>query len=410
MSVPVVVAGADVADLVRGLDAAGCGVRVVRRCAAVAEAVSTVEAGLAAALLLVPGHDRFDREVLRRLHRAGVAVVALVGPAGGPRREDLLGMGLTRVLPAGTPPGDVAGEVRTAVEQARRGPREGSPAPPGGGGRLVAVWGPTGAPGRTTVAVTVAMDLAATGHRVLLVDADTYGASVAQVLALPDETSGLAAAVRAALRSGLGPELLSRLAPLAAPRLRVLTGLPRACRWPELRASGLETVWEVARRLAAFTVVDCGFALDADEELQDDVVGPRRNEATSSVLSAADSLVVVGSADPVGLRRLVEALEEVAAAVPCHRSPLVVVNRVRSSVAGPRPERSLRELLRRCAGVEGAFLVPDDPGACDAALLAGRGLPEHAPGSPARIALAALAGQLCECGRPPVREVPACLA
>jgi Flp pilus assembly CpaE family ATPase len=43
-------------------------------------------------------------------------------------------------------------------------------------------------------------------------------------------------------------------------------------------------------------------------------------------------------------------------------------------------------------------LVPDDRGACDAALLAGRALTEAAPSSPARLALAELAAVLD--GRP----------
>ena len=49
---------------------------------------------------------------------------------------------------------------------------------------VVAVWGPTGAPGRTTIAVTLATELAALGITVL-VDADTYGGSVAQAVVVP---------------------------------------------------------------------------------------------------------------------------------------------------------------------------------------------------------------------------------
>jgi Mrp family chromosome partitioning ATPase len=44
---------------------------------------------------------------------------------------------------------------------------------------LAAVWGPKGAPGRTTVAVNLAFEAAAAGGEVLLVDADTYGGAVA---------------------------------------------------------------------------------------------------------------------------------------------------------------------------------------------------------------------------------------
>ena len=70
--------------------------------------------------------------------------------------------------------------------------------PPSGGGRVLAVWGPAGAPGRTTVAVAVAAELAARGRRTTLVDADPYGGAVAQQLGILDEVSGLLAAARLA--------------------------------------------------------------------------------------------------------------------------------------------------------------------------------------------------------------------
>jgi Mrp family chromosome partitioning ATPase len=44
---------------------------------------------------------------------------------------------------------------------------------------VAAVWGPKGGPGRTTIAVNLAFEAAATGGEVLLVDADTYGGAVA---------------------------------------------------------------------------------------------------------------------------------------------------------------------------------------------------------------------------------------
>jgi len=56
------------------------------------------------------------------------------------------------------------------------------------------------------------------------------------------------------------------------PRLRVLTGIPKAERWPELRAPAVEHVLGLARRLARFTVLDCGFSLEDDEELSFDEV------------------------------------------------------------------------------------------------------------------------------------------
>ena len=87
----------------------------------------------------------------------------------------------------------------------------------------MAVWGPTGAPGRTTVAVTVAAELAASGVATLLADADVYGGVVAQVLGFLDEAPGLAAAARLANNGQLDVAALAGAAPHAAPQLRVVT-------------------------------------------------------------------------------------------------------------------------------------------------------------------------------------------
>ena len=51
-----------------------------------------------------------------------------------------------------------------------------------------------------------------------------------------------------------------------------------------------------ARALADFTVVDCGFCLETDEELSFDTLAPRRNGATLAVLDDAD--LVWSSARP----------------------------------------------------------------------------------------------------------------
>ena len=157
----------------------------------------------------------------------------------------------------------------------------------------------------------------------------------------------------------------------------MLTGLPRADRWPELRTAALEDVLRLARGVADHVVVDTGFAVEDDEELSYDTAAPRRNAATLTALEVADHLVVVGAADPVGLQRLVRAVQDVAV-IPSPR-PTVVVTKVRASVAGRRPERAIGDVLRRFAGMDAVRFLPWSPDECDAALLAGRSLVELAP-------------------------------
>src|ERR1019366_1014984 len=95
-------------------------------------------------------------------------------------------------------------------------------------GPVVAVWGPTGAPGRTTVAVTVADELARLGRAGLLIDADVYGGVIAAALGLLDESAGLAAACRQAAATRRDPAALAPICWQLRSNLRVLTGIPRA--------------------------------------------------------------------------------------------------------------------------------------------------------------------------------------
>ncbi|HWV75816.1 MAG TPA: hypothetical protein VN027_00765, partial [Isoptericola sp.] len=185
---------------------------------------------------------------------------------------------------------------------------------------------------------------------------------------------------------------LARHSPVVGGRLRVLTGITRAARWPELPSSAIEVVLDRARELADWTVVDCGPLLEADELLMYDTHAPQRNGATLAALQAADVVVVVGAADPVGIQRLVRGLEDLREVpVPVSGERVVVANRVRASAVGARPEAAVREALARYAGVEDVHVVPDDAAGLDGALLAGRTLAEEAPASPVSVAFEALA-------------------
>ena len=258
------------------------------------------------------------------------------------------------------------------------------------------MWGPTGAPGRTTVAVVLATEAARLGCATLLADADCYGGVIAQVLGLLDESPGLAAAVRQANAGNLDLHSLATLARVVGPNLRVLTGIARAERWPELRPSGLVAAYAVARQLSALTVVDCGFGLEQDEELSYDTTAPRRNGSTLATLADADHVIAVGSADPVGLQRLVRGLAELSEALPQCR-PQVVVNRVRKGPINGDPEREIAEALTRYAGIDDVIFVPYDRASLDKALAGGHTLGEIAPDSPVLRALVAAGPAIRRC-------------
>jgi hypothetical protein len=214
---------------------------------------------------------------------------------------------------------------------------------------------------------------------------------VAGVLGLLDDSAGLAQACRLADQGLLERGPLERVASpvvTGAGVLRVLTGLTRANRWPELRAAAFGSVLERCRELAEFVVVDTGFCLEADEELSFDTMAPRRNGTTLRALELADRVLAVGSADSIGMPRLVRALAELEQAVP-GVAPTVVFNRLRASAVGRSPDRALREAWERFGpGIPIGATVPHEAEAADAALLAGQVLLEAAPESAMRHSIA----------------------
>jgi Mrp family chromosome partitioning ATPase len=419
MSIPVVTVGHTREDLVGGLERLHGPVSVVRRCSELAELLAACQSGLARAAVIAEGSEELTASLVDRLSAVGVVVVALTED---PREMSRLrGIGVATELP-GVHAGALAARISGAVAQlSGAGPRPrpaadsafpdsafrvpgeaarpaadgepgGTPAR-AGKGQIIAVWGPAGSPGRTLVAANIAGELAADGKSVLLVDADSYGASVAAMLGLLDEAAGLAQACRLADQGLLDGDALLRIATPVATRsgtFRVLTGITRADRWTELRAAAFSLVLERAREVAEVTVVDTGFCLEADEELSFDTMAPRRNAATLRSLEMADTVFAVGSADSLGVPRLVRGLAELETAVP-QASPTVVMNKVRASAVGRSPERQLRDAWERYGpGPALSAFLPADPAASDAALLSGTLLLESAPESALRKAIANL--------------------
>ncbi len=357
---------------------------IAARPAGATEAAAALDRIDADALLVSAAARHCDATLLGTAAARGIAVVVLAGSAA--EVEYASSLGVTDPLPADADLRDVIRRLERPTEGTAG---EGASRPTPGRGRITAVWGPVGAPGRTTTAIALAAELAATGLRVALVDADTVGAAVAPALGLFDEAPGLAAACRLAAAGALTSAELDRVAQRhrgSRGGFSVLTGIGRPSRWPELSTDRITKVLEACREWADHTVVDTGFNLETDEEIVSDLFAPRRNAATIAAVRAADTVVAVGAADPVGLARFVRAYGDLLELVdtPTVR---VVVSKVRASAVGIGPAGQIRASLLRFGGIDDVTLVPNDPGACDAALLMARSLPDAAPRSAATAAL-----------------------
>ncbi len=414
-AIPVVTSGSGTAELVQGLERLQGPVTVIRRCSELSELIAACQSGMARAAIVDDDSGELTASLADRVKAAGVALVVLADDPDARTRLDQLGVahaspGLESAALAALVADAVQALEELGPERNARSsladPAEGlrkwelsggapdkDPGEPRRQGRVIAVWGPAGGPGRTTLALNLAAEAAAAGSAVILVDADTYAPSVAAALGLTEESAGLAQGCRLAEQGLLDQASLEASTvqvQIRNSRMGVLTGITRSDRWLEIRGTALSRVLAEARSIADIIVIDCGFSVEADEELSFDTMAPRRNAATLAALEAADTVYAVGSADPVGVPRLVRALAELEAAVPS-ASPLVVLNKVRRSTVGRAPEQQLSDAWERFGPGRISAFLPADWDAADASLLAGTALLETAPASGLRTAIAALA-------------------
>lgn len=347
------------------------GLVLIRRCVDVTDLLAQAATGQAQVAVVSIDAPGLDNAAVERLREEGVEVVVVAAdPAAEHVRDRVgrIGVGFTvgQAQIAHLPDAVIAAGSTRPTEDV---PTRSGPAMGPGRGWACAVWGPLGSPGRTTVALGVAGELARRGTDPLVLDVDPWASSVAQHLGMLEEVSGLLASARAVAAGDLGTHYLGLQRRVAG--LRVVTGLPRPDRWVEVRSGTVETLTDIGRRQGD-VVLDTGFSLEEDVTAEQ-LGRAGRNTMTLEALAVADQIVAVGSADPVGLARLARGLVELHESTggrPVH----VVVNRMRGSLGWSEGE--VAAMVSGFAGVAGLSFLPDDRPATDRALLAGRTLAE----------------------------------
>lgn len=320
-------------------------------------------------LLLISSHTDYLRsEVLGACDLFGVSILALTdGPEAVRYAEDL---GLAQHLPQESSWADMLAVVglRDIVADDPNHDEEPSEVcvqeAPGVKSvssefeaQIISVWGPTGAPGRTTIAIALAGEFTRQGRRVLLVDADTYGGTISLQLGLGYDSSGLASACRLAHNDALTEEALVSIAEsvsVSSSELSVLTGISDSGRWPELSESRMTTVLALVRNWFDVIVVDVGFNLETDEEISSDLFAPRRNAATLTALRDSDSIVAVCGADSISLARFMRMHRELAERFTAKNIHTVINKATNKKAAGERVE-----ILARFGGIHTRVVLPE---------------------------------------------------
>jgi MinD superfamily P-loop ATPase len=303
--------------------------------------------------VLVASHrwPSLTRAFVADVHARGRSVLGVYDREEPAARDHLIGLGVDQVHECDDGPQALTDAVvGLPARPLADGPEVRTEPAAAPAGRMIVVGGPPGS-GRTEIAIALAGVL-----RSALVDADDVSPSVAARLGLPIEPN-LRTAVDA-LEHGSGPFASSVLAvPRGVPA--VIGGLPSATAWSQLRPSEVVRVVEHLARDREVVVVD-GPGL-----IEDTSSGTARNRFAlgRALLVHADLLVAVGSANPIGIARLVSWVAEVRRLVA--DLPIVaVVNRA----PGERFRRGdIYEEVTRSLPVHEVVFVPDDRRVAEAA-------------------------------------------
>ena len=218
--------------------------------------------------------------------------------------------------------------------------------------QVIAVTSPHGSTGKTTVAINIALELAAEKFRVLIIDADLDGPSVANYFCLSELPAGLVGAIRIASQNRFDQAQLERLS-VQVPKssITVLPGVISE-HYLELTKDSLAAILETAKASFDFVIVDLG-SLKPSLEF----------DLTSEIVRVSDQVVVVALADPIGIFRLLR-LEQ--GLLELTDNPKLVINRLRNSVIA-QAKTEIKTTLAGLGAIEAAAFLPDDPASVDQA-------------------------------------------
>jgi MinD-like ATPase involved in chromosome partitioning or flagellar assembly len=232
----------------------------------------------------------------------------------------------------------------------------------------VCVWGPA-ASGKSLIALNLATELALSGNRVLLIDADAHLPSLALMLGIVQPAPGFTAALRLAGQERLNAEHWRRVAePIELPTASFdfLAGISTPSRWRELNPEALRQLLEWLADDYEWVIFDCDRNLEAP--LSVDAEPLQRNAMANHLVRECDLVLALCAGDVIGTNRFLWQLQS----LPSKRYT-VVANRVRTSALGRHPERQLADTLHQFAQLRPHCYLPEDS-SCDQALMLGQPL------------------------------------
>jgi cellulose biosynthesis protein BcsQ len=248
--------------------------------------------------------------------------------------------------------------------------------------KVISVQSVCSGTGRSAIAANLAFELAAGGTRVLLIDLDENWPSIHRQFALPSQQAAVLAAIRLMEQGKLDANAFEDLSVrLIAKGISVdfLSGYGL-----NLNRDAINYL-SVAALIRLFSERFGAIVIDAPPGVQSTML--------TAIASVATTVLQVTQADAVSLGRFLDSQPGLGVAASASVPNLLVVNRLRASVLGARPEWQVQQVLRDRTNYSNATVIPEDA-AFDEALQRGLPLRQLGGKSKAVSALAELAARL----------------
>lgn len=361
-------------EVVKELNKHSTKFNVLRRCADVADARSTIQAGLSRILIVDADALGVDASFIDDMNQAGAFTLLLV--------EDALttpNLGESARCEYGNP-ADLIQTLTLGVKQHLFGIETATDEiqtledTPVIHGKTIAIWGTHGAPGRSTIALNLAYQMGQAELPTVLIDADLQAPTQIQMIGAENGTPGISAALGLRNRGELTFPVLTEIMHPISEKTSLLPGLNRADRWRQISAEGIQDLLQILSR-KAHSVIDLGAGLGEADPTQLTFV-PSREDINYSILENADIRIVVARADAIGLTRLANLIDE------CEENSLqidlIIINR--AGAKDRKLKHALNRILNQIAPNKPFLIIEETPDVAQA-LLAGTPVMQNLPHS-----------------------------
>ncbi|MCS4484065.1 hypothetical protein NXS08_00975 [Gleimia sp. 6138-11-ORH1] len=336
---------------------------VIKRCADIADARSSLQAGLSRILIADTDAPGIDAVFIDEMNARGIFTLLLVPnvlstPSLGESARCEYGEAkdVIQTLTLGVKqhifglPTEIP-EIEVTLENDYCG-------------KVIAFWGTPGAPGRSTLALNFAYQLSKTAQPVTLIDTDLQAPSLLQMTGEEPGGPGIAAALGLRNKGQLEKQSLSEITYELNPHLHLLAGLNRADKWRQISSEGLTDLLQIARQ-QSHLVLDLGAGLGEADPSQLTFV-PSREDINQTLLSTADIVIAVAKADAIGLTRLGHVLDD--AQENNIQIDLLLINRAESTRKNRQMRHGLNRVLNTIAPDIPYIVIEESPQVADALL------------------------------------------